>query len=185
MGALPKPMDLEAFLAWEERQELRHEFDGISIRAMTGGTGAHAAIERNLIAALTQLLRGKPCKPYGGNLKLKLEHSIRYADASVVCAPVGLEDTFTTEPVVVFEILSKSTANKDFGVKKSEYQATPSVQRYIILQQKRRAVEVFYRAEEEEDGWAYEVFYEDAIIAMPEIGISLSLVDIYDGMELP
>ena len=36
--ALRKPMSLAEFLAWEERQELRYEFDGFRPVAVTGGT---------------------------------------------------------------------------------------------------------------------------------------------------
>jgi hypothetical protein len=50
---LRKPMTLEAFLDWEERQELRYEFDGFQPVARTGGTSEHSAIQRNLITALT------------------------------------------------------------------------------------------------------------------------------------
>ena len=184
MGALFKPMDVEAFLAWEENQELRHEFDGVAASAMTGGTGAHAAIERNLIIALGGRLRGKPCQPYGSNLKLKLGQSVRYPDASVVCKPVGPDDTFTTEPVVVFEILGKSTANKDLGVKKAEYQATPSLQRYVVLHQTHRAAEVFYRSTDAVDGWAHADLLGDDSLDMPEIGISIPLAEIYENVAL-
>ena len=184
MGALLKQMDVEAFLAWEETQELRHEFDGLAARAMTGGTGAHAAIQRNLNYLLTGRLRGKPCQPYGSDLKLKLQYTIRYPDASVVCKPVGPDDTFTTEPVVVFEILSKSTANLDLGVKKAEYQATPSLQRYVVLHQTHRAAEVFYRSTDAEDGWAHADLLGDDSLDMPEIGISIPLAEIYEDVAL-
>ncbi|MBV8523830.1 MAG: hypothetical protein JOY71_17190 [Acetobacteraceae bacterium] len=50
--ALRKPMSLNQFLAWEERQELRYEFDGFQPGAMVGRTAAHAAIQVNLLAAL-------------------------------------------------------------------------------------------------------------------------------------
>ena len=51
--ALRRPMTVPEFLAWEERQELRYEFDGFQPVAMPGGTRVHAAIEMNLAAALT------------------------------------------------------------------------------------------------------------------------------------
>ena len=57
--ALRKAMTVGEFLAWEERQELRYEFDGFAPMAMTGGSLEHSAIERNLITALTVRLRGK------------------------------------------------------------------------------------------------------------------------------
>ena len=182
MGALPKLMDLEAFLAWEKSQELRHEFDGVSAKSMTGGTGAHVAIEMGLAAALYARLRGKPCRPYGSNLKIKLEHSVRYPDASVVCTPVGPRDTSCAAPVAIFEILSASTANEDLGPKRAEYQATPSVRQYVVLQQTHRSAIVFSRTA---DGWADKfVFGDDAVLDMPEIGISLPLAEIYAGIVL-
>ena len=48
-------MTLEQFLTWEERQELGFEFDGVGPVARTVGTAAHAAIQQNLIYALTGL----------------------------------------------------------------------------------------------------------------------------------
>ena len=184
MGALLKPMDVEAFLAWEERQELRHEFDGIRAFAMTGGTAAHASLERNLIYFLTGRLRGKPCQAYGSTLKVKMEHSIRYPDVTIVCSPVMPEDTYTQNPAVVFEVLSKSTANRDLGVKKTEYQAIPSLKRYVVLHQTHRAAEVFYRTEDEEDGWAHQLLSGDDVLDLPEIGISIPLAELYEGMVL-
>ncbi len=56
--ALRKPMTLEEFLAWEEGQPLRYEFDGFQPVAMTGGTFIHAAIQRNLLFALRGLHTG-------------------------------------------------------------------------------------------------------------------------------
>ena len=80
--ALHQRWTTERFLAWEERQELRYEFDGFQPIAMAGGTAAHAAIERNLLYALTGGLRGKRCQPYGSDLKIKVaDGQIRYPQA--------------------------------------------------------------------------------------------------------
>ena len=182
MGALPKPMDIDDFLVWEERQELRYEFDGVQIHAMTGGTNAHAAIQRNLLYSLTGRLRGKPSQPFGSVLKVRTPTSIRYPDAFVACATDPMTATVASDPVVVFEILSKSTARQDLGIKNTEYQATPSIQRYVILHQTHRGAEVFYRTEEE---WAHEFLTGDqAVLDMPEIGISIPLAEIYEGLPL-
>ena len=180
-----KPMELADFLAWEDRQDLRHEFDGFQTFAMTGGTGAHAAIQRNLIFAMTGRLDGKPCQPYGSELKIQTLAGIRYPDAFVVCTPVAPSATVVTDPVVIFEILSESTANKDLGVKKAEYQAMPSVQRYIVLQQTHRAAEVFYRSADVADGWGGAFLAgAGAVIDMPEIGVSIALDDVYRNIVL-
>jgi Uma2 family endonuclease len=69
--ALRETMTRAQFLAWEQRQELRYEFDGIRPVAMTGGTYSHDRITTNLAAALVSPLRGKPCRPSGPNMKIE------------------------------------------------------------------------------------------------------------------
>ena len=184
MGAQPKPMDVEAFLSWEKRQELRHEFDGVQAFAMTGGTNAHSAIQRNLIFSLTGRLRGKPCQPHGSELKIRTQTGIRYPDAFVTCSPGEPDATVAADPVVIFEILSRSTARQDLGVKSTEYQSMPSVQRYVVLQQTHRAADVFYRTEDEDIPWAFEFLSDGDILEMPEIGISIPLAELYQDITL-
>ena len=91
--ALRKPITLDQFLAWEERQELRYEFDGFQPLAMTGGTAAHAAIQRNLLIALGVGLRGRSCQPFGSELKIQVTAAIRYPDAPSVQRYVVLQQT--------------------------------------------------------------------------------------------
>ena len=174
-------MDLNQFLAWEAQQELRFEYDGLQIFAMTGGTVAHVTLEGNVFTALRSRLSGKPCRAYTSNLKIKMAGSIRYADASVVCTPLSPTATYTTAPVVVFEIMSKSSAATDIGAKSAEYQATPSVQRYIVLQQDRHAAHVFFRTP---DGWELEFADGTSVLDMPEIGIAVPMAEIYEDLAL-
>ena len=175
-------MTLAEFLAWEDRQALRYEFDGFQPVAMNGGTVAHSAIQMNLLYALTGRLRGKKCQPHGSHLKMEVAGRIRYPDAFVVCSPVANDARVVTEPVVIFEILSPSTADSDLFVKNAEYRATPSVQRYVVLQQSHIGALVFTR---HGDHWADEVLTgETAILAMPEIGIEVPLSEIYADLVL-
>jgi Uma2 family endonuclease len=179
---LQRPWTTEQFLAWEEKQELRYEFDGFQPVAMAGGTAAHAAIQRNLIIALGIGLRGKRCQPYGSDLKIKVaDHSIRYPDAFVVCTPVPPLATVVSDPVVIFEVLSESSATDDFVTKNAEYRATPSVKRYVVLQQAKAAAVVFSR---KGDDWVTDLLTgDDAILRMPEIGLDIPLSEIYTGVE--
>ena len=175
-------MTIDQFLAWEERQELRYEFDGFQPVAMNGGTVAHSAIQMNLLGALSNRLRGKPCRPHGSHLKIKVAGRIRYPDAFVLCTPMLNDARVVTEPVVVFEILSPSTTDDDVFVKNAEYRATPSVQRYVVLQQSYVGALVFTR---HGDHWADDVLTgENAILTMPEIGIEIPLSDIYADLVL-
>jgi Uma2 family endonuclease len=178
--ALHHPMSLEAFLAWEEQQELRWEFDGFEPVAMTGGTSDHSAIERNLIMAVGGRLRGQKCQLYTSNLKVFVAGSIRYPDAFVVCSPVPRGTLVVTDPVVVFEVLSPSTASIDIGAKNEEYRDTPSVQRYVMLAQDRQFATVFARVDND---WVGHIVSGDAILGMPEIGIGLPLAELYEGLS--
>jgi Uma2 family endonuclease len=135
MRALPKAMTLDDFVAWEERQELRYEYDGVAARAMTGGTVTHSTIQSNLIGALWSALRGKPCRAHGSELKVRTATSVRYPDALIVCGPPQPKSTFARDPVVIFEILSPSSAKLDLGAKNAEYQTLESLRRYVVLHQ--------------------------------------------------
>jgi Uma2 family endonuclease len=174
-----KSMTMPEFLEWESRQEFRYEFDGFQPVAMTGGTRAHAAIQRNLAVTLTARLRGKPCNFFGSDLKIEAAGRIRYPDGFVVCSPGPNTSTVVSDPIVIFEILSESTSSTDRIEKHEEYRATPSIQRYLILEQNRIAATVFARAGGD---WTGHVVLDGAILAMPEIGIDVPLAEFYDGL---
>ena len=150
---------------WEERQGLRYEFDGVEPVAMTGGTVGH-------------------CAQFPGKLQQSLvwgkaegkEETCRFGRATSRSGK-SLTTTFVTrtawsctlahpdpaakvvrDPVVIFEVLSPSTAAKDRIVKAREYQATPSVKRYVMLEQERIGATVHVRAQ---DGWSVLVLKDD------------------------
>ena len=180
--ALRRPMTVAEFLDWEERQELRYEFNGIHPEAMTGGTLAHDRISINLAASLVNRLRGKPCQPHGSNLKIEVMGSIRYPDAYVTCSGSLRSDiTVAPGPVVIFEVLSRGPARKDRTVKNREYAATASVQRYVMLEQVEIGGTMFERAG---DDWVGHLLTAGSVVAMPEIGIELPLAELYDGLDL-
>jgi Uma2 family endonuclease len=178
--ALQTPMGFDEFLVWEERQELRWEFDGFVPIAMTGGTAAHSAIQLNLYMAVGGRLRGQPCRMYTANLKIRVGGSIRYPDAFVVCSPVSVTTLVVADPVVVFEVLGPSTASIDIGAKNEEYRDTPSIQRHVMLAQDRQQATVFARVG---DDWVGHIVSGDAILDMPEIAVSVPLAELYDGVS--
>ena len=179
--ALRRPMTLPEFLAWEERQELRYEFDGFRPIAMAGGTAAHAAVQRNLIFCLTGRLQGKPCQPYGSELKILVDGHIRYPEAFVVCTRVPPRTTVVADPVVVFEVLSDGSTHDDLVVKNAEYRATPSIQRYVVLQQTHPGATVFVR---KGDDWVTEIVGNAGTLHMAEIDIEIPIAEIYTGIKL-
>jgi len=181
-AALQSPMSVNEFLLWEEAQEFRWEFDGFAPVAMTGGTQEHSLIQGNLISALHARLRGRPCRVFTSDMKIHAAGSIRYPDAFVACGTNPRGTMVIQDPVVVFEILSPSTALVDRVVKNQEYRATPSIQRYVMLEQDRMAATVFERAG---DDWVGHLLIGEAVLAMPEIGVELTLAEVYEGVAFP
>ena len=177
---LTKPPSLDEFLTWERRQEMRYEFDGLQTTAMTGGTVNHAAITDNVVSALRRRLKG-PCRAFTSNLKILTAGSVRYPDVVVTCSPVAGTADVLPNPVVVFEVLSPSTASVDRVIKNEEYRATSSIQRYIMLEQTRVAATVFAR---DEDRWIGTVMIGEAVLAMPEIDVELPLSEFYIDVDL-
>jgi Uma2 family endonuclease len=169
-------MTLAEFLDWEEKQELRYEFDGFQPVAMTGGTVGHEAIGGTLRALLYERLRGKPCRPWGPTIKIEVQGHIRYPDAFVNCTQVPRGNTIVPEPVVIFEVLSPSTSRTDRIEKLREYQATQSIQRYVILEQDGIAATVFSRLGAD---WVARALTDGDVLQMPEIDIELGLNEIY------
>ena len=182
MSAVREPMSLDAFLAWESRQEVKYEFDGFQPVAMTGGTSEHAAIQVNLIRALGNRLRGGPCRVFGSELKIAVAGSIRYPDGFIVCSKVPRGTLVVSDPVIVFEILSPSTSFTDRITKNREYRQTPSIQRYVILEQTSQAATVYTRAGDE---WTAEILIGEAELALPETGITVPLAELYEAVEFP
>ena len=97
----------------------------------------------------------------------------------VVCSPVDPAAKVVHDPVVIFEVLSPSTAAKDRIVKAREYQATPSVKRYVMLEQERIGATVLVRAQ---DGWSALILKDDDTLDMPEIGLEIPLAEFYEGL---
>jgi Uma2 family endonuclease len=174
------PMTLAEFLAWEEGQPERWEFDGDRPVAREGGTDRHSAIQVNLAVAIGCRLRDRPCQFRGSNLKVEVAGRVRYPDGFVVCAPRASDATVVRDPVVLFEVLAPETATTDLVVKNKEYAATPSVRRYIILNQDKAAAVMFERIGED---WVAYLLTIDSVIQMPEIGLEVPLAEFYAGID--
>ena len=146
---------------------------------MTGGTDEHSSIQANLIRSLGNRLEGKPCRVHGSHMKIEVAGRIRYPDAFVVCSPRVPGQTVVRDPVAVFEIASGGTSYTDRFLKRAEYAATPSIRRYVLLEQTGPAATVFERP----DWTGRPIEGIDAVLAIPEIGFELPLAELYQGLD--
>ncbi|HEX3862447.1 MAG TPA: Uma2 family endonuclease [Stellaceae bacterium] len=166
-------MSIDEFIAWEREQPERYEFaHGVAVM-MTGGSAAHVTIAMNLAFALRHALRGSGCRPFGSDMKVIANGTVRYPDVSVSCAPVNDKDDRLISPVVIVEILSPSTEHVDRGRKKFDYFATPSIRQYAIVEQDERRVDLYTRAG---TGWTNEVVTGDMVLNLSSVGVVLGSV---------
>jgi Uma2 family endonuclease len=185
MGSLATDLalDLDGFLDWEERQAERFErVDGV-VRMISGGTAAHDRIAGNLYIALRTELRGKGgCNVHLSNLKVVARQvgSVMYPDLFVRCGGLLQQEVSTDDPVVVFEVLTTSTAQYDLTRKKYAYQSMPSVRAIVFVSQREAWVDIVRRTEH---GWA-DGYVEgmEAVLELPEINVSVPLAEIYEDV---
>lgn len=144
MSTALKQMTVDEFLLWAEGREGRWELhDGAPV-AMAPERSLHAETKAEAYVALREAIRFKrlPCRVYPDGMAIRVDTRTTYEpDASVLCGPRPPANALEiTDPIVVVEVLSPSTAGIDHGRKLSGYFSLPSVQHYLILDPDRRVV---------------------------------------------
>ncbi len=174
-------MTPEAYVAWEEQQLDRHEYDDGVVTAMSGGTHKHARVGTNLIILLGQALVGASCEVLGPDMRIAVAPKrYVYPDLSAVCGLpefLDVRETILTNPTLVVEVLSPSTALKDRGDKFEAYRAVASIQEVVFVEPERRAVEVYRRGAP----WTLHEPDADGTVALVSVGAAVSLNAIYAG----
>jgi Uma2 family endonuclease len=180
--AMRQPMTRDAFFDWADTQEGRYEFDGFQPVAMTGGELGHSVLIGNILRHLGSRLTGKPCRPLGPYAGVAtIGQSVRYPDAVVTCSPFNNRDRLVPNPVLVFEVVSPTSVRTDRVVKLREYQAVPSIRRYIIVEPDAAAVTVLWR-ESPDDLFKTIGLTQGDILSLPEIDIEIPIEAIYEGL---
>jgi Uma2 family endonuclease len=179
------------YLRMEESAKTKHEFRGGKIVDMAGGTEPHAGIASNLIFSLKGALKGKPCKAYGSDLKVRISESgdYCYPDVSVVCGGPEFHNpqsrVAVSNPRLIIEVTSPSSEADDRGDKFTGYRAIQSLEEYMLVSQQRAQVETFYR---QSDGiWAIgpTVMGMDRTVQFRSLEIDISMKEIYDDIQFP
>ena len=174
---LHAPWTVERFLAWEDAQEGRHEFDGAQVIPMTGGSRNHQRIVMNLARALEDLLDPQRFDVVQ-EMRVNTGGQVRYPDLSVVAGRIPGAAKTLHDAVVLFEVLSDETAGTDKVQKRADYARLPGLRRYVLLEQGRMAATVLVRTGE---GWAEAP--ASAVLDLPELGVALPLASAYRGVQ--
>src|SRR6218665_2063075 len=191
MSAIPRQSTLlspEENLAGELTSPIKHEFLGGVVHAMAGGKNVHHKIASNILVAIGAQLRGKPCRPYNSDAKVRLtlpsgQLRFYYPDVQVVCDPNPDDETFHDRPNVVVEVLSRSTRKIDEGEKLDAYLTIPSLETYLLVDSERKSVVVYQRAVPH---FSHAAFHDDSdAVRIPQLGVELTLAEIYENVVFP
>ncbi|HEY0078039.1 MAG TPA: Uma2 family endonuclease [Pyrinomonadaceae bacterium] len=174
----------EEYLALERRAEFKSEYVDGAAYAMAGGSERHNLIAANIIIEIGGQLRGRPCRIYPSDLKVRVPNSTRffYPDVSVVCGETLFADEerdVVLNPVLIVEVLSESTAGFDRGKKFLSYQQIPSLQEYLLVSQDEFLIEHYLRQGDE--NWLYtKVSGLEGRVLLPSVECELGLAAVYD-----
>lgn len=172
-----KPLTFDELEAIEDRDGLRYELWDGQLVAMTGGTLAHNLIALGLQGVIKPQLK-PPCVVAVADVGLRLSPGANsnkaYPDVMVVCNPdPGFHQT---SPILVAEVLSDSSVQRDRVKKRTAYAGIEALQVYLILSQTALEVEVYCRM----SGWQQQIYQGiDAIIELDAPALRLSLAEIY------
>lgn len=178
-------ISVDDYLAGELVSPIKHEYLGGVVYAMAGARNLHNIIVTNTLVALGSRLRGRKCRPFNSDTKVRvrLPTQVRfyYPDTQVVCRPNPPEDSYQDEPAVLVEVLWAKTRRIDEGEKKDAYLTIPSLAVYLLVEQETAAVVAFRRTEH---GFVRDVYEGlDAVIPLPEIDTELPLAEMYEAVE--
>ena len=177
-------ISVEDYLTGELSSEVRHEFVNGEVLAMVGASMDHNTIAGNLFATLHGLLQGGPCRPFIGDVKVRIQQHgddrFYYPDLVVSCSPDQPSNYYTDSPVLIVEVLSDSTERHDRAEKFHAYRKLESLQEYVLVAQDLMRVEVYRRA----SGWELELFGAEDRLRLESVELELAVAQIYARTEL-
>jgi Uma2 family endonuclease len=181
---LAQRMSVAEYGAAEGRSDVKYEYVGGEVYAMSGASRRHQRLIGNLFKHAERSAAGY-CEIFTSGMDLWIAVGGVYycPDVMGCCNPEDDGDSYVTEPCFIAEILSPSTSHIDRREKLSAYRTLRGLDEYIVIDQRRMHVTVHQRA----DGlWSTHTLREpDDILELTCIGMRLPLRDLYDRVKLP
>jgi Uma2 family endonuclease len=190
MSLQPKPQySFDDYLAAErDCVDQRHEYLDGEVFAMTGASWEHNLIVGNLNRELSLALKSRPCFVLSNDLRVRVDRANlgTYPDVAVICGAPQFHDSrrdTVTNPILLIEVLSKSTEGYDRGGKFAGYRTLPSLRQYVVVAQDRRAVDVLTR--ETDQRWVLTAYDDaDESVVFEAIDCAVPMSEVYAKVEL-
>jgi len=172
-------ISVEEYLAGELLADTKHEYIDGDVYAMAGASKNHQSIAGNVVAEIRQHLKNTPCRPFGSDVKVKVGNQFFYPDVMVVCEDKTDNPYYTESPILVVEVLSKSTRRTDETIKRTAYQSLPSVQEYVLIEQDFVDVEVCRRS----SGWVSNHYFLGDDVRFESLDFNVAVEEIYRWVD--
>ena len=177
---------VQDYLHLETESDVRHEYRNGEIIEMAGGTPNHNRIAAGLCSILRFSLKGQPYDVFVTDQRLWIPKVKRYTypDVMVTRDPLvlqeGRSDT-VTNPIVLAEVLSKSTRDYDRGDKFQAYRSIPSAVEYLTIDQNSPHLEHWLKTDR---GWLLQdIDGLDGRLTLEAIAVEIELADLYDKVD--
>jgi Uma2 family endonuclease len=171
----------EDYLEGERVSPIKHEYRRGKVYAMVGAKKPHIIIAGNLITLFNNHLDDTPCIVLNSDIKVRLEEAdcYYYPDVAVTCDERDTNSTedFILYPILVIEVLSPSTAAFDRGEKFADYQTSPSLREYVLINQSQMRVECFRL--EESGNWVSQTYEQGSEVYFASIDFRCDIASIY------
>ncbi|VXD11538.1 conserved hypothetical protein [Planktothrix serta PCC 8927] len=177
----------EEYLEREEQANYKHEYRDGEIVPMTGGTTNHNKIALNIAAYLKFALRGQNYDVYIGDVRLWIPRyrQYTYPDVMVLQRPPiysGIGTTTVINPMLITEVLSKSTQNYDQGDKFTYYRSIPELQEYILIAQ--QDYKVMQYVKNDRNQWVLTEYEgETSEFKAASLEINFNFSELYEGVN--
>ncbi|MDP1665651.1 MAG: Uma2 family endonuclease [Methylobacter sp.] len=165
----------EKYLQGELVAEFKHEFIDGEAYAMAGASESHNLLSLNMASELRNQLKATPCRTFIADMKVKVANDFFYPDVMVVCQQDNDFDYYKQSPVIIVEILSKSTRKFDKNAKRLKYQNISTLEEYVLIDQAIAEIEVFRK----KDHWQSFYYYLGDAITFESLGVTVLVEDIY------
>lgn len=173
-------ISVEAYLQGELLAEMRHEYIDGYVYAMSGISKKHEKIIFNLSKKLGPHLENMPCDVYTSNIKVYVSPSrFFYPDVMVVCGDDNEDEYYSEQPILIVEVLSKSTRRKDHTTKRCAYRQIETLQEYVLIEQDFVEVEVSRRA----SGWDSDHYFLGDEVFFASLDLKVPVVEIYRSVD--
>ena len=174
------------YLEGETYAKEKHEYIDGEIFAMAGVSERHNRIAGNIFFHWRQATRGRSCRVFMSDMKLRIADGLiyYYPDVMLVCDDQDADSIFKTAPCFIAEVLSPSTATTDQREKWSRYRHIASLRYYLMVDSQRLRARLCTRVEG--DHWIEQIIgREEAIdMACGDARLTLSLEDLYEDTGL-